>query len=192
MRALTCCGLDFDSLAQTLLCRRNVTLAVTSISRPSSQSAQSCKVGIGVVGDGAGVSPLMTLRLANAVPPLAPSTEVIAPVVLFFVPAVVPVTFTMKLHEAPPASVALVKLMLPDPAPAVIVPPPHEPVRPFGVATTRPAGSVSLKPTPESAVAAFGLISVNVSVVVAFRAMLPHRRPWRSSAAPPPPPPAPP
>ena len=53
----------------------------------------------------------MTLRLANAVPPLPPSTEVIAPVVLFFVPAVVPVTFALKLHEALAASVALAKLL---------------------------------------------------------------------------------
>ena len=34
---------------------------------------------------------------------------------------------------------------------AVIVPAPHVPVRPFGVETTSPAGSVSLKPTPVSA-----------------------------------------
>ncbi len=58
------------------------------------------------------------------------------------------------------------------PAIAVIVPPPHEPVSPFGVATTRPAGSVSVKPTPVSAVPAFGLVSVKVSVVVPFTTML--------------------
>ena len=60
---------------------------------------------------------------------------------------------------------------LPAPATAVTVPP-HVSARPFGVATTRPAGSVSVKPTPVSAVAAFGLVSVNVSVVVPFTTML--------------------
>ena len=57
--------------------------------------------------------------------------------------------------------------MLPAPATAVTVPP-HVPASPFGVATTRPAGSVSVKPTPVSAVPAFGLVSVNVSAVVPF------------------------
>src|SRR5580693_4797564 len=37
---------------------------------------------------------------------------------------------------------------LPEPAVAVIVPPPQLPVRPLGVATTRPAGSVSVNATP--------------------------------------------
>jgi hypothetical protein len=36
---------------------------------------------------------------------------------------------------------------------AVMVPPPQLPVRPFGVDTTRPAGRVSVKPTPVRAVA---------------------------------------
>ena len=60
--------------------------------------------------------------------------------------------------------------MLPVPATAVTVPP-HVLASPFGVATTRPAGSVSVKPTPVSAVPAFGLVSVNVSVVVPFTRM---------------------
>ena len=50
--------------------------------------------------------------------------------------------------------------------------PPHVFASPFGVATTRPAGSGSVKATPLSAVAALGLVSVNVSVVVPFTAML--------------------
>ena len=61
-------GLDSDLLAQSLL-RRNVILAETRISRPSSQSAQLCRVGIGVVGGGDGL-PLVTTRLADAVPPV--------------------------------------------------------------------------------------------------------------------------
>jgi hypothetical protein len=40
-----------------------------------------------------------TLMLAEAVPPVPPSMEVMLPVVLFFVPAVVPVTFTEKVQD---------------------------------------------------------------------------------------------
>ena len=65
---------------------------------------------IGVVDDGGGGPPPVTARLADAVPPLPPSTEVTAPVVLFFAPAVMPVTLTPKLHEAPAANVAFDKL----------------------------------------------------------------------------------
>src|ERR1700694_259105 len=109
-----------------------------SISRPSSHSAHCCRVGMVVGGGGGGPAPT-TVKLAEAVPPVPPSTEVTAPVVLCVVPAVVPLTFTLKVHEALPASVAPVKLMLPDPAVAVIVPPPQLPMSPFGVETTRPA-----------------------------------------------------
>ncbi|HLW12026.1 MAG TPA: hypothetical protein VKU81_04955, partial [Casimicrobiaceae bacterium] len=80
------------------------------------------------------------VTLADAAPPEPPSTEVTAPVVLFFVPAVVPVTLTLKVHDAVPARVAPVKLTLPDPAIAVILPPPQLPVSAFGVETMRPAG----------------------------------------------------
>ena len=54
----------------------------------------------------------------------------------------------------------------------VIVPEPQEPVRPFGLATARPAGSVSPKATPLSATVAFGLVMVKLRVVVPFRLML--------------------
>src|SRR5678815_2865347 len=40
-----------------------------------------------------------TLMLAEAVPPVPPSVEVTLPVVLFCVPAAMPVTFTEKVHE---------------------------------------------------------------------------------------------
>jgi len=64
-------------------------------------------------------------------------------------PAVVPVTFTEKVHELLVAMVAPDRLMEPDPAVAVMVPPPQLPVSPLGLETTRPAGSASVKPTPE-------------------------------------------
>ena len=43
------------------------------------------------------------MTLAEAVPPVPPSVEVIAPLVLFFTPPVVPVTFTVMVQEAPGA-----------------------------------------------------------------------------------------
>ena len=89
-----------------------------------------------------------TLMLAEAVPPVPPSVEVTLPVVLFCVPAAMPVTFTEKVHDALAASDAPVRLIVLVPAVAVIVPPPQEPVRPLGVEITRPAGRVSVKPTP--------------------------------------------
>src|SRR5882724_12861454 len=93
-----------------------------------------------------------TLMLAEAVPPVPPSVDVTFPVVLFCVPAAVPVTFTAKVHEVLDASVAPDRLITFVACVAVIVPPPHEPVRPLGVDTTRPAGKVSLKLTPVSVV----------------------------------------
>jgi hypothetical protein len=90
-------------------------------------------------------------RLAEAVPPVPPSTEVTFPVVLFLVPAVVLVVFTAKVHAADGASVAPVRLTVPVACTAIIVPPPHEPVRPLGVETTSPAGNASVNAMPESA-----------------------------------------
>jgi len=95
-----------------------------------------------------------TLILAEVVPPAPPSVEVTLPVVLFFVPAEFPVTFTPKVHEAFCASVAPERLIAFVACVAVIVPPPQLPVSPFGVEITRPAGSVSLKPMLVSEVVA--------------------------------------
>ena len=92
----------------------------------------------------------ITLMLADAVPPVPPSVELTAPGVLFCDPAAVPVTFTLNVQDAAPASVAPAKLTLPDHAVAVMVPPAQVPVTPFGVATTIPAGKVSLNPMPLS------------------------------------------
>src|SRR4051812_34652997 len=111
---------------------------------------------------------LTIVRLALAVPPLPPSFDVTAPVTLFCTPEPVASTLTVKLHEAAPARLAPTSATLAAPAVAVMVPPPQLPVRPFGVATTNPAGSTSVKPTPVNVVAAFVLLSVNVSVVVAL------------------------
>src|SRR4051794_40089735 len=113
--------------------------------------------GVGVGAD--------TVRLATAALPAPPLVEVTVPVVLRRVPAVVPVTLTTNRQEAPAAIVPPVRLTLLDPAVAVGVLP-HEPVSPLGVATTRPAGSVSVNATPVSTVDGLGLVMVKLRVVV--------------------------
>src|SRR5579859_3780676 len=83
-------------------------------------------------------------------------------------PEAVPVTFTTTVQEVFTAILPPVRLMLVDPATAVAVPP-QVLDSPFGVATTSPMGSVSVKATPASAtVLAAGLVMVKVSVVVPF------------------------
>src|SRR5260370_12131639 len=105
-----------------------------------------------------------TVMEAEAVPPAAPSVEVTLPVVLFWSPAVTPVTLTENVHPLLAARVAPDKLMLLLVATAVIVPPRQLPVKPLGFATTRPAGNLSLKPTPVSA-DEVGLVFVKPSSV---------------------------
>ena len=53
--------------------------------------------------------------------------------------------------------------MVPVPSPAVMVPPPQAPLRPFGVEMRRPPGNASVKPMPVSVETVFGLLIVNVS-----------------------------
>jgi hypothetical protein len=70
-------------------------------------------------------------------------------------------------------SVAPVRLTLLPPALAAIVPPPHDPVRPFGAATAIPAGNVSVKPTPVSGIVfAAGFVRVKLRLVVPFRGIV--------------------
>src|SRR5712692_6350862 len=106
------------------------------------------------------------------VAPAPLSLEEIAPVVFALTPAVVPVTFTLNVHDPLAASVAPDKLTLPVACVAVIVPPPQLPVRPLGVATTRPEGRLSLKAMPVSEELAFGLLMVKLSEVDPFSGML--------------------
>jgi hypothetical protein len=91
---------------------------------------------------------------------------------LFFTPSVPPETFTLNVHDALAANVAPARLTLPDPAKAVIVPPPQLPANPFGVATTNPAGNVSVNATPVNPDEEFGLFTANVSEVEPFNATL--------------------
>src|SRR5437899_5277980 len=68
-----------------------------------------------------------TLTLAEAVPPVPPSVDVTLPVVLFCVPAAMPVTFTANVQELLAAKVAPDRLITFVFCVAVIVPPPQEP-----------------------------------------------------------------
>ncbi len=114
-----------------------------------------------------------TFRFAVAVFPAPPFVEVTAEVVFVKLPVAVPITFTPNVHELFAAIVAPEREALLEPAVAVIVPPLQVPVSPFGVATTSPAGKVSVNVTPPSAaVFAAGLAIVKFSVVVPFSATL--------------------
>src|ERR1700694_2104909 len=109
---------------------------------------------------------------AVAVLPVPPFAELTAPVVLTLFPAVTPVTFTEKVQDPLAATVAPARLMLAEPAVAVMVPPPHEPVSPLGVATSRPLGKVSVNATPVSATDALELVIVKVRLVLLLVRML--------------------
>src|SRR6516164_9664602 len=105
----------------------------------------------------------LTITVAVAVLPVPPLVEETAPVMLVLPPATVPVTLTENVQDALAARVAPVRLALVPPAAAEMVPPPHEPVRPLGVATRSPAGNASVNATPLSAVKALGLVMVKDS-----------------------------
>jgi hypothetical protein len=116
-----------------------------------------------------------TVKLALEVLPVPPSVEVTW-TLLFFTPAVVPVTSTEKVQEDPAAGDAVkvppAKLMLPLPAVAVIVPLPQEPVTLGVEATVTPAGKLSVNATPLRATLVFGLLMVKLNVLLVFSAML--------------------
>jgi hypothetical protein len=114
----------------------------------------------------------VTVTLAVAVLPVPPLVELTAAVVLVFTPVEAPFTFTENVQEVLDARVAPVRLTEPVFCAAVIVPPPHVPVKPFGVATTSPPGSVSVNATPLSAaVFAVGFVMVKLRLVLAFTAI---------------------
>ena len=103
----------------------------------------------------------LTTREAEAVLPFPPSVEVIAVVMLSFVPAVVPVTVTSKPQVLFAASIPPVNVIVPG---AVVVNvPPHVAMGPE-VATVKPEVNVSLNPIPLKALFRFELEIVNVRV----------------------------
>jgi len=100
------------------------------------------------------------------------SFEEMLPVVFGWAPALIPVTLTTIAHEPTDASDPPVRLRLPVPAVAVTVPP-QLPLSPLGVEICKPAGKVSLKAMPVSAMALVtGFMMVRVSVVVPLRGMV--------------------
>jgi hypothetical protein len=109
-----------------------------------------------------------TVKVAEAVPPAPPSVELIAVVVLFFTPAVVPVTFTENVHVPLAASVAAERLIELPLAVAEIVPLPQVPVCPFGVDTTKPEGNVSENAMLLRLCVVFGLVMVKLRLVLPF------------------------
>jgi hypothetical protein len=107
-----------------------------------------------------------TTMPADAVLPVPASFEVMAPVVFVNAPSVVAFTLTENVQEPLAASVAPERLTLDEPAVAVIVPAPHDPVSPLGVATTSAVGNVSVKPIPVADESLLGFVIANVRVVV--------------------------
>ena len=93
------------------------------------------------------VGGLTTVTLAVAVFPVPPLVDVTV-TELFCAPAVVPVTLTENVQDAPAARDAPDKLTEDAPAVAVMVPESHVPVITLGVETTNPAGRVSVKAIP--------------------------------------------
>jgi hypothetical protein len=81
-----------------------------------------------------------------------------------------PVTFTENMQEPFTASVPAEKLMTLVPAVAVIEPV-HVVLKPLGVDTTSPTGSVSLNEIPVAA-NAFGLVRVKPTFVVPFKGIV--------------------
>ena len=110
-----------------------------------------------------------TVTLALEVFPV-PWVEVTV-TLLFFIPRVVPCTFNPMVQDALPARVPPDRLTEPEPAVAVVVPV-HVVLNPLGVATTNPAGRVSVNATPVREVLALGLLMVKVNEVVPLSGML--------------------
>src|ERR1700730_6776890 len=123
------------------------------------------------------VGAAVTVRFAVAVPPVPALVEVTAPVVFVQLPAELPITFTLKVHDPLAGMLPPDKLTLLEPAVAVIVPPPHEPARPLGVATIIPPGNASVKATPLSATVLTWAM-VKLRLVVPFMGIRPAPKVW--------------
>jgi len=100
-----------------------------------------------------------------ALVPVPPLAELTLPVVLFFTPAVVPVTVTLKLQAPPWAIEPPVSVIVPG-AVVVTVPPPQPLAEPF--ATVKPEGRLSVTVTPVNPTVLFGLVIVKLSEVLPF------------------------
>src|SRR4051794_4633181 len=110
-----------------------------------------------------------TLMLALAGPPLPASTEVIALVVLVYLPPVPPCTFTVMVQLEPDASIAPETVMVEEPATAVTLAPVQVLAGALGVETIMPPGRTSVKPIPVRAKLALLFVMVNVNEVAVFK-----------------------
>jgi hypothetical protein len=138
----------------------SVTVAVKVTDWPKTEGLTEELTAVAVV---AGVTVKAAVLLVVPVPP---SFEVIAPVVLSFVPAVAPNTLTDSVQVLVTGSVPPDKLSDGAPATGAKVPP-QVLVAPGGDATTTPAGKLSVNPIPVSATFVFGLAMLKVKVLVA-------------------------
>lgn len=109
---------------------------------------------------GGATTVIVAVLLTAPVPPLV---ELTAPVVLFFTPAVAPVTVTV-IGQLPLAAMVppLNEIRLGE---VVVNVPEQKGVGP-AVGTVKPAGNVSVKATPVSAVVVFGFVTVMVRTLV--------------------------
>jgi len=116
---------------------------------------------------------LLTVSVAVELFPLPPSIEVTTLVVLTLLPAVAPVTVTLKMHCPLVATVAPdIEMVL---GAVSVTVPPQTVALAFG--TVAPTGRVSVNPTPVSEVPALGLLIVKVSDVVPPTKMLDGLKP---------------
>jgi len=100
--------------------------------------------------------------------PVPPSVELMVLVVLFWTPAVTPVTVTVMVQFRLAANVPPLKVKVF--VPVMINDPPQDAVVPFGA--VNPVGKVSVKLIPDKAVPLFGLLTTKLTVVVPFSAIL--------------------
>src|SRR5579883_2982999 len=122
--------------------------------------------------------PGFTVSDAVEVRPGPVSVADTVPVVLVLVPKDCACTLTLNVHDALAARVAPERDTDEEPATAVIVPPPHDPVRPLGDATTRPDGRESLKATPVSEMVVLGLVRVKLRALELPAAMVAGVNDW--------------
>ena len=116
----------------------------------------------------------------EAVLPLPPSVDVTAVVVLFFVPAVAPVTVTLNVQLLFAASDPLEKdIVL---GAVVDSEPPQVVVGPLA-ATVRPAGKVSVNPMPDSELDIFGLVMLKDNAEVLTVKIEIERKIWQEREA---------
>jgi hypothetical protein len=109
---------------------------------------------------------LHDVTVALAVLPVPPLVALTVPVVLFWTPPFTALTLSENEQVPLAGTVPFVRVIVVCAAVTVTVPPLQFPVSPFGLFTRNPDGNTSVNPTPVRASAVFGLVIVNVRLVV--------------------------